>query len=70
MQAAESALAQRDSPTVSHERPWLFNFLIAPDAVISLGLIDGALSFLLRDEGVNPARAASIVALLSIPHAI
>jgi MFS transporter, PAT family, beta-lactamase induction signal transducer AmpG len=70
MQAAESALAQRDSSSVSHERPWLFNFLIAPDAVISLGLINGALSFLLRDEGVDPARAASIVALLCVPHAI
>jgi MFS transporter, PAT family, beta-lactamase induction signal transducer AmpG len=70
MQPAESALARRDSPAVSHERPWLFNFLIAPDAVISLGLINGALSFILRDEGVDPARAASIVALLGLPHAI
>jgi MFS transporter, PAT family, beta-lactamase induction signal transducer AmpG len=70
MQPAESALARRDSPTASHERPWLFNFLIAPDAVISLGLINGALGFLLRDEGVNPARVASIVALLGLPHAI
>ena len=70
MQPAESALVERDSPTVSHERPWLFNFLIAPDAVISLGLINGALGFLLRDEGVDPARAASIVALLCVPHAI
>jgi PAT family beta-lactamase induction signal transducer AmpG len=52
------------------ERPWLFNFLIAPDAVISLGLIGGALSFLLRKQGVNPATAASIVALLSLPHTI
>ena len=43
------------------ERPWLFNVLIAPDAVISLGLIGGALSFLLRKQGVNPATAASIV---------
>ena len=70
MQPAESALVERDSPTVSHERPWLFNFLIAPDAVISLGLINGALGFLLRDEGVDPAHAASIVALLCVPHAI
>ena len=52
------------------ERPWLFNVLIAPDAVISLGLIGGALSFLLRKQGVNPATAASIVALLSLPHTI
>jgi hypothetical protein len=52
------------------ERPWLFNFLIAPDAIISLGLVSGALSYLLRDEGVDPGRAASIVSLLAVPHAI
>ena len=52
------------------ERPWLFAFLIAPDAVISLGLVGGALTFLLRNEGVDPARAASISALIALPHAI
>ena len=58
------------SPSAPRERPWLFNFLIAPDAIISLGLVSGALSYLLRDEGVAPGRAASIVALLAVPHAI
>ncbi|HEY1806674.1 MAG TPA: MFS transporter [Terracidiphilus sp.] len=53
-----------------HERPWLFALLIAPDAVISLGLVSGALAFLLRDEGVDPGRAASISALIALPHAI
>ena len=53
-----------------HERPWLFTFLIAPDAVISIGLVGGAITYLLRDEGVAPGRAASIAALLSLPHAI
>ncbi len=52
------------------ERPWLFNLLIAPDAVLSLGLVGGALSFLLRNQGVAPARAAGIVALLALPHSI
>jgi MFS transporter, PAT family, beta-lactamase induction signal transducer AmpG len=52
------------------ERPWLINFLIAPEAVISVGLINGALSFLLRNEGVDPARVASIVGLLTLPHTI
>lgn len=52
------------------EHPWLFNFLSAPDAVLTIGLINGALSYLLRNEGVAAARAASIVALLSLPHAI
>jgi MFS transporter, PAT family, beta-lactamase induction signal transducer AmpG len=70
MQPAEGALAESGALSASRERPWLFSFLIAPDAVIAVGLIDGALSYLLRDEGVDPARAASIVALLSLPHAI
>lgn len=60
---AQSAPAPRD-------RPWLFAFLITPEAVISLGLLSGALTYLLRDEGVAPGRAASIAALLSLPHAI
>jgi PAT family beta-lactamase induction signal transducer AmpG len=59
-----------ETPSLPRERPWLFNFLIAPEAVISLGLITGGLSYLLRNEGVAPASAASIVALLSLPHAI
>jgi MFS transporter, PAT family, beta-lactamase induction signal transducer AmpG len=70
MQSAEPALAEVATPSAPRERSWLFSFLIAPDAVIAVGLIDGALSYLLRDEGVNPARAASIVALLTVPHAI
>jgi PAT family beta-lactamase induction signal transducer AmpG len=55
---------------VTPERPWLFNFLIAPGAVIAIGLVNGALSYLLRREGVDPGRAASIVALLGLPHTI
>jgi PAT family beta-lactamase induction signal transducer AmpG len=58
------------SPAAPHERPWLFSLLIAPDAVISLGLASGALTFLLRDQGVTPGRAASIAALIQLPHAI
>lgn len=70
MQPAELAVAQSEIPHSSHERPWLFTFLIAPAAVFALGLVDGALSFLLRREGVDPGRSASIVALLSLPHTI
>ena len=70
MQPAESAQVGGEIPRANHDRPWLFAFLIAPDAVISLGLVSGALSFLLRKEGVDPGRAASIVALLALPHAI
>ena len=70
MQPAEPAPADAAIPPAARERSWLFSLLIAPDAVIAIGLVDGGLSYLLRDEGVNPARAASIVALLSLPHAI
>lgn len=55
---------------IPRERPWLIAFLIAPDAVISLGLASGALTYLLRNEGVTPERAASIAALIALPHAI
>jgi PAT family beta-lactamase induction signal transducer AmpG len=70
MRPAASALPEREHPSDSHERPWLFAFLIAPDAVVSLGLVGGALTFLLRNEGIDPARAASISALIALPHAI
>jgi PAT family beta-lactamase induction signal transducer AmpG len=70
MQPAERALAGSGTPSARRERSWIFSLLIAPEAVISVGLINGGLSYLLRDEGVDPARAASIVALLTLPHAI
>jgi PAT family beta-lactamase induction signal transducer AmpG len=38
--------------------------------VIALGLVSGSLTFLLRNEGVTPERAASIAALIALPHAI
>ena len=62
--------AEAQTPAVEHERPWLFTFLSAPGAVIAIGLVNGALSYLLRREGVDPGRAASIVALLGLPHTI
>ncbi len=70
MRSSEPAQVGKDAASGAHERPWLFGFLIAPDAVISLGLVGGALTFLLRNEGVDPARAASISALIALPHAI
>jgi MFS transporter, PAT family, beta-lactamase induction signal transducer AmpG len=52
------------------ERPWLFGLLIAADAVISLGLLGGGLSYLMRTQGIDPGRSARIISLLSLPHAI
>ena len=70
MSTAARPEVETQSPATPHDRPWLFAFLITPEAVIALGLVSGAITYLLRDEGVNPARAASIAALLSLPHAI
>jgi PAT family beta-lactamase induction signal transducer AmpG len=70
MPPAARSEVETQSPATPHDRPWLFAFLITPEAVIALGLVSGALTYLLRDEGVNPARAASIASLLSLPHAI
>ncbi len=70
MQPTEATQVERESPSVSHERPWLFAFLIAPDAAIAIGLVSGGLGYILRDEGVHPARVASLVGLLTLPHAI
>ncbi len=70
MQAEANKTAGPDTPPALDERPWLFNFLIAPMAVLSMGLVGGALSFLLRREGVDPARGASIIAFVTLPHAI
>jgi PAT family beta-lactamase induction signal transducer AmpG len=61
---------ETQSLATPRDRPWLLAFLIAPDAVISLGLASGALTFLLRNEGVTPDRAASISALIMLPHSI
>jgi PAT family beta-lactamase induction signal transducer AmpG len=70
MQPAESARLGSEAPRGSRERPWLFAFLIAPTAVLSNGVIGGALSYLLRNQGVSPAREGTIIALLNLPPTI
>jgi MFS family permease len=52
------------------ERPWLFGFLIAPNAVLANGLIAGALSYLLRQQGVSIGRSSEIISLLILPQSI
>jgi MFS transporter, PAT family, beta-lactamase induction signal transducer AmpG len=70
MSAAPDALIESETRSAPHERPWLFAFLISSDAAISLGLLGGGLSYLLRLHGVDPSRIASIIAFLALPHAI
>lgn len=52
------------------ERPWVFGLLIAPMAVLANGVVGGALSYLLRRQGVGPEHSAAIIALLSLPQTI
>ena len=58
------------NPSIPKERPWLFGLLIAPMAVLSNGLISGALSYLLRRQGVGIGRSSEIIALLILPQSI
>jgi PAT family beta-lactamase induction signal transducer AmpG len=58
------------NPSTPKERPWLFGLLIAPMAVLSNGLISGALSYLLRRQGVGIGRSSEIIALLILPQSI
>jgi PAT family beta-lactamase induction signal transducer AmpG len=51
-------------------RPWLMGLLILPMAVLVNGFTTGALSYLLRIQGVNPGRGSEIIALLSVPATI
>jgi hypothetical protein len=67
----EPVLEQETSQTpIQKERPWLFSFLIAPTAVLSNGLIGGALSYLLRQQGVSIGRSSEIISLLILPQSI
>jgi MFS transporter, PAT family, beta-lactamase induction signal transducer AmpG len=70
MPSAEPVPALSETSPAEHERPWLFAILISADAAVSLGLIGGGLSYILRLQGIDPSRSASIIALLSLPHAI
>ncbi|HEU5351724.1 MAG TPA: hypothetical protein VFU55_09010 [Terracidiphilus sp.] len=70
MQPSEPCTSPAAASSAAKERPWLFAFLIAPTAVIDVGLVNGALGFLLRRQGVAPAHIAALIALLTIPHTI
>jgi PAT family beta-lactamase induction signal transducer AmpG len=72
-EAAQAALLQNppsDTAATAPERPWAFGLLIAPIAVLSNGLIAGALSLLLRQHGVASKRQGEIIALLTLPQTI
>ncbi|MGA9883579.1 MAG: MFS transporter [Candidatus Acidiferrales bacterium] len=70
MHSPERPEASSKAAAAPPERPWLFALLIAPMAVLSNGIVGGALSYMLRVQGVGPARGASIIALLTLPSSI
>ena len=70
MQEVDLEHATGLNPSIPKERPWLFGLLIAPMAVLSNGLISGALSYLLRRQGVGIGRSSEIIALLILPQSI
>jgi len=56
---------------VKGERPWIFGLLIAPSAVVANGVIQGgALSFFLRQEGVDIGRISGLVFWLALPTSL
>ena len=52
------------------ERPWLFGLLVAPSAVVANGIVQGALSYLFRQQGVGIGRSSEIISLLILPTTI
>jgi PAT family beta-lactamase induction signal transducer AmpG len=58
------------NPTTTKERPWLFGLLIAPSAVLANGIVQGALSYLFRQQGVEIGRSSEIISLLILPTTI
>jgi PAT family beta-lactamase induction signal transducer AmpG len=68
-----SAVAVEEKPVADvrvSERPWIFGLMIAPSAVLANGVIQGALSFLMRRQGVSVMRIGQIVTLLILPQTI
>jgi PAT family beta-lactamase induction signal transducer AmpG len=68
--AAALEQAAGPNPPTTQERPWLFGLLIAPNAVLAYGIINGVLSYLLRRQGVGIGRSSEIIALLILPQTI
>src|SRR5580658_4963574 len=53
------------------ERAWIFGLLIAPNAVVANGVIQGgALSYLLSVQGVGSGTQSHLIGLLSLPTSL
>ena len=68
---AQIDLEQAAGPvSTQKERPWLFGLLIAPSAVLANGIVQGALSYLFRRQGISIDRSSEIISLLILPTTI
>ena len=63
--------AADEAAVVARERPWIFGLLIAPNAVLANGIIQGGvLAYLMSQRGVSGLRASQIISLLALPTTI
>lgn len=68
--APRGATAGSAAEVETRERPWVFGLLIAPSAVVGFGIVQGALSFLMRRQGVSVERIGAVVSLLILPQTL
>jgi PAT family beta-lactamase induction signal transducer AmpG len=55
----------------SNERPWIFGLLIAPNAVLANGIVQGGvLAFLFSQQGMDSAGYSHIISLLALPTSL
>jgi len=60
-----------DRAVVARERPWIFGLLIAPNAVVATGIIQGGvLAYLMSARGISGLRSSQIISLLTLPTII
>jgi MFS transporter, PAT family, beta-lactamase induction signal transducer AmpG len=70
-EAAGALAPPLEDSIVKAERPWLFGLLVAPNAVLVTGIVQGGvLAYLMRQHGVSGLRSSQIISLLGLPTTI
>jgi MFS transporter, PAT family, beta-lactamase induction signal transducer AmpG len=60
-----------EQAAVARERPWIFGLLVAPNAVVATGIIQGGvLAYLMSVRGISGLRSSQIISLLTLPTTI
>lgn len=62
--------AAGQNPSATKERPWLFGLLIAPNAVLANGIVNGILFYLLRKQGVDSGRGSQIIWVITLTQTL